>query len=199
MDIWEKYSLTSTDPCRTTLTDAQSPQQIVYQATTDESGSRPITTFVDASGNVIASLEWHLHLSDKVSVHGREMENVGKWLKGKKLGKGRGFSFTDEQGHTYTWEKAEDSPDIQVFADDDKTIAIAKFIPPALEKTPGGKPTTTFASILISKHAKQISDDVVLSALLIEKANRTSRKDLFASDSGWGVFGLFNALGSIAS
>lgn len=85
----EKLDLTSLDPCRTTLVNASNPQQVVYSATTDESGSKPITTFVDASGSVIATLEWHLHTNDKLSIRGTEKSDVSKWLQRKKWRKGQ--------------------------------------------------------------------------------------------------------------
>ena len=87
---WDTLELTSTDPCRTTiiykdLSSGSPIEKIIYTARTDERGSRPITVFADRIGRVIAELEWHLRMSDKLSMHGREMKSVGKWLKCKKV------------------------------------------------------------------------------------------------------------------
>lgn len=83
---WEKLELTSTDPCRTTLilpTDGSEQ----YAITTDESGSQPITTYKDSSGNVIATLQWHLYSSDKLTLEGKEPKGLRKWLKVSKSSK----------------------------------------------------------------------------------------------------------------
>ena len=88
-DLWEKLELASADPTRTDIVDADNPERVVYTAKTSERGPRPVTTYSDASGNVIATLEWHLRLSDKLSVRGGPKQSVGKWLKSKKAFNGR--------------------------------------------------------------------------------------------------------------
>ncbi|KAL5485534.1 hypothetical protein ACEPAI_8176 [Sanghuangporus weigelae] len=99
MDHWEGLHLTTLDACRTTIVSSKKPERPIYTITTDETGSKLVTTFTDAAGNAFAGLEWHLHFSDKLAVRGGEKLNVSKWLKSKKL---REASFTDAEGHTCT-------------------------------------------------------------------------------------------------
>ena len=89
MDNWEVLSLTSDDPCRTTL-EQKDTKVVSFSSKTDDkkSGSRPLTTFANANGEEIAQLEWHMYFSDKLRLRGGEWVNVGKWIKGKKDAKG---------------------------------------------------------------------------------------------------------------
>ena len=77
---WEKLDFTSSDPCRTNLI-RESDNSTQYTATTVESGSNPVTTFKDASGTVIGTLNWRLYLPDKLVLEGQQPMVVGKWLK----------------------------------------------------------------------------------------------------------------------
>jgi len=185
---WEKLELTSTDPCRTTLTRATDGSE-QYTVTTDESGSNPVTTYKDSSGGVVATLQWHRYSSDTLILEGREPKGLGKWLKVSKsreelTGKsksGRKVTF-EVDGHKYTWEgyqKVTYSP-MELYADDapDKVIAIFNPAPkPAARNQPDGRR----ANLLISNTAQQIRNVVVVSLLLIEKDRRFNGKSLRSS------------------
>ncbi|KAL5536030.1 hypothetical protein ACEPAF_4124 [Sanghuangporus sanghuang] len=191
-DHWKKLELTSSDPCRTDIVDADSPERVLYKAKTKERGPKPITTYTDASGNIIATLEWHLRLSDKLSVRDRPKQNVGKWLKNKRSIKGRskGSSFTDKDGREYTWRNSEAGSGIYLSADESDSSPIAMFIP---RKGRFGDPNAQEGTILLSKRAAPlgICDEIVLSALLLEKARRFSgRQSTFSSGGVATAFGI---------
>lgn len=137
MDLWETLELKSSDPCRTAIVNVQNPQKDVYRAKTTEPGSNPVTTFINEHGETIATLEWCLYLSDKLSVRGGKKASVGKWLENKKVHKERCVlwslklfslynlpflthlnfrctSFVDEHGNVYTWRSAGSNGSIQV-------------------------------------------------------------------------------------
>lgn len=89
MDLWEELELTSNDPCRTAIVNVKTPQKDVYRAKTGDSGSNPVTTFTNEHSVTIATLEWRLYLSDKLSVRGGKKKSVGRWLESKKSSRGR--------------------------------------------------------------------------------------------------------------
>lgn len=94
MNSWARtLEITSHHPCRTTLaevdpTNKPGDHKVLYTISTDESGKRPITTYVNASGSVFATLMWRMNLPDKLKIgDDGESKVVGKWLKKEKKGK----------------------------------------------------------------------------------------------------------------
>ncbi|KAL5533683.1 hypothetical protein ACEPAG_143 [Sanghuangporus baumii] len=191
-DNWEKLQLTSSDPCRTDIIDADNPERVLYKVKTNERDPKPITTYMDASGNIIATLEWHLRLSDKLSIRGGPKQNVGKWLKSKRSIKGRskGSSFTDKDGREYTWRNSEAGSVIYLSADEGDSSPIAMFIP---GKGRFGDLNKQEGVILSSESAAAlgIRDEIVLSALLLEKARKFSgSQSTFSSEGVATAFGI---------
>ncbi|EJC98704.1 uncharacterized protein FOMMEDRAFT_161532 [Fomitiporia mediterranea MF3/22] len=177
IDQWEEFQLTSKDPCRTDIVYPSTPQKPVYEIRTDESGSKPVTSYVDATGNVFATLEWHMYLSDKLTVRGGPSQNVSKWLKNRKMSNRQGASFTDGNGESYTWKSAErkSMPTLELFMDNDPSCPIAISIPSTkgrLHIDPGARP----ASMYFSEQALPARHEIVLSALLIDKQRTFSGK-----------------------
>ncbi|KAI0806280.1 hypothetical protein BC629DRAFT_1486675 [Irpex lacteus] len=192
-DVHDILTLTLTidNPCNTTLVSQTGVN--LYSVSTESTKKTTTTTVRNASGEVIASLEWRDVRPDRVTYGSKKDISLADWMKKSIIPFKDDISFTDDDGRKYKWKGNSAGRSFELYsADDNFTSTIApNATSNALDSTPTlvDPPSSgrTPATLELAPRAIEIQDLVVISFLFLEKSRRTNENTTENMGHGVGV------------
>ncbi|KLO19586.1 hypothetical protein SCHPADRAFT_935089 [Schizopora paradoxa] len=140
----------------------------VYTTETNTKRWHNRTELKNASGEVIAMLEWH-DSSDKISF-GRAGKKIklGKFLQEIELpGNEKMGRFSDDSDRNYTWKGINDDTHQPLTVYEDRNNGLVALLTPAIPE-PEARP----AALYLSSRGCEIEDRIVMTFLIIQRARR---------------------------
>jgi hypothetical protein len=139
--------------------------QVLYKVVTEhvQKTDDTVTHLYNAEGAELASLLWGVGHADLVTIGDKPQMSMSEWMKKSIIPFQDHVSFHDDQGTKYWWKGLPASENLQLFATEEHHKAsIARF-------EPQGEAS---AHLILSEHAAQVQDLVVISFVFLEKDKR---------------------------
>lgn len=161
------------NPSNTKLVDEDGNTAYTITTTFDDK-SVATTTICDETGKRVADWIWRdMNRSHLLAFKDRKREAASNWLQTSMIPFKTTARFVDDKGRQFKWKNNEPGLHLQLFSEDNKTRPIARFVPPQIDpKAPRGSPPVAPAKLLLDSLADEISDDVVVSFILLEAKKR---------------------------